>query len=211
MSPEKTVFDRTYENYVAQLSKIDFKSVASNLGLNQVENRINIPLFGKTYEVSVYGITDPSGIKPPYDICVVLCKYLLLFPYVDPKESEWVSFKDFKDAGPLTTYFANDVERGIASYFSEKLDELKNASKALSGYRPDLDVHYDLAAQFDALPRVPVMMLYNDADEEFHAKCSILFERRAERYLDAECLAIVGWQLFSHLKNAHKNTTMSDR
>ena len=211
MSAEKTVFDKTYENYISQLHKIDFKSVAFNLGLNQDEKKISIPLFGINHVVSIHGVTDPSGKKPSHDICVVLCKYLLLFPDVAPKESDWVSFRDLKDAGPLTTYFAHDVERGIASYFAGTLDELKNASNALSGYRPDLDVHYDLAIQFDALPRVPVMMLFNDADEEFDAKCSILFERRAERYLDAECLAIVGWQLFNRLKNADKRDIIRDR
>ena len=49
---------------------------------------------------------------------------------------------------------------------------------------------------------IPIIILYNDADEEFSAKCSVLFESRAEKYLDAECLAMIGWQLFSHLKKA---------
>jgi hypothetical protein len=43
-------------------------------------------------------------------------------------------------------------------------------------------------------------MLYNDTDDEFAAKCSVLFERRAEAYLDAECLAMVGRLLFTSLK-----------
>ena len=43
-----------------------------------------------------------------------------------------------------------------------------------------------------------------DEDEEFSAKCSVLFEARAEKYLDAECIAMIGWQLFSHLKKAIK-------
>jgi len=43
-------------------------------------------------------------------------------------------------------------------------------------------------------------MLYNDADDEFPATCSVLFERRAERYLDPECLAMVGALLFASLK-----------
>jgi hypothetical protein len=56
--------------------------------------------------------------------------------------------------------------------------------------------------QFDALPKVPVVMLFNDADDEFSATCSVLFERRAENYLDPECLAMVGRCLFTYLKKA---------
>ena len=45
-------------------------------------------------------------------------------------------------------------------------------------------------------------MLCNDADEEFPARCRVLFERRAENYLDMECLAMVGMLLFEYLKPA---------
>ena len=45
-------------------------------------------------------------------------------------------------------------------------------------------------------------MLFNDADEEFPAQSAVLFERRAEKYLDMECLAMVGMLLFEYLKQA---------
>jgi len=204
MEGEETVFERNYEDYLAQLKNISIESIAPNLGGKVEEGVIKIPLFGINYEVSVSGITDPSGNKPAYDICVVLSKYLLLCPDAPPKEDEWVSFRDFKDSGPLTNYFNNDVERSITSYFKGRLAGLKKASKSISGHQPNLDVNYDLAMQFDALPMIPVILLFNDADEEFSAKCSVLFERRAEKYLDAECLAMLGWQLFNHLRRADK-------
>jgi hypothetical protein len=56
--------------------------------------------------------------------------------------------------------------------------------------------------QFNALPQVPLVMLFNDADDEFSATCSVLFQRRAENYLDPECLAMLGRCLFTHLRNA---------
>jgi hypothetical protein len=56
--------------------------------------------------------------------------------------------------------------------------------------------------QFTALPQIPVSMLFKDADEEFVARCAVLFERRAENYLDMECLAMVGMLLFEYLKPA---------
>jgi len=43
-------------------------------------------------------------------------------------------------------------------------------------------------------------MLFNDTDDEFAAQCAVLFERRAEKYLDMECLAMVGMLLFEYLK-----------
>jgi hypothetical protein len=60
--------------------------------------------------------------------------------------------------------------------------------------------------QFNPLPRVPLLLLFNDADDEFPAHCSLLFERRAEKYLDAESLGILGMLLSVYLrKRAEKD------
>jgi hypothetical protein len=206
MQTEETVFEKTYQNYLEQLREISFESIAHHLGAKIEGKRLKIPLFIKEHTVSVEGIADASGKKPAHDICVILCKYILRCPHTTPKEHQWVSFRNFKDSGPLINYFTNDVERAIGSYFSGRLNDLKKASNMLGGYPADLEVKYDLAVQFDALPKIPVMMLYNDVDEEFSAKCSVLFESRAEKYLDAECIAMVGWQLSNHLKKALKKS-----
>jgi hypothetical protein len=52
------------------------------------------------------------------------------------------------------------------------------------------------------LPKIPVLLLFDDADEEFPAQCKVLFERRAEHYLDPECLAILGMLLSDFLNKA---------
>jgi Domain of unknown function (DUF3786) len=202
MQSAESVFEKTYQNYLQQLREISFESIAPYLGAKTDGNKIRIPLFINEYGVAADGITDASGKRPAYDICVILSKYILRCPDPHPEEHEWVSFRDFKDSGPLINYFTNEVERATGVYFSGRLDDLKKASAKLGGYPADLEVKYDLAVQFDALPKISVMMLYNDADEEFPAKCSVLFESVAEKYLDAECIAMIGWQLFAHLKKA---------
>ena len=194
------LFKKTYENYLMQIEKIDFNSIKKNLKVEVEKNKIIIPLFGKPYTVSGAGISDSAGKQPMLDICVILCKYILLCPEIPPKEKDWVSFRDLKDSGPLNNYFANDVELAIATYFSSKLGDIKNAGRILKGYSPEIEVSYDLSMQFNALPKVPVVMLFNDTDDEFSATCSVLFERRAENYLDPECLAMVGRCLFTYLK-----------
>jgi hypothetical protein len=84
---------------------------------------------------------------------------------------------------------------------------LKKACEILEGRYPTLELSYDLSVQFNLLPRIPVLLLYNDADDEFPANCSVLFERRAEYYLDAECLAMAGRLLFISLKEAESAST----
>jgi len=202
MADRSPAFERTYKDYLEQVAKIDVRSIKEKLGVRVERNATIIPVFGKPIRVSARGIIDQSGQRPSFDICVILCKYILLCPDRIPKETEWVAYRDLKDAGPLTVYFANDVERPIAARFSGRLRELETAGKALGGCPPEMEFSNDLSIRFEALPRVSLLMLYNDADGEFPAQCSVLFARCAERYLDAECLAMVGRLLFTNLETA---------
>lgn len=73
---------------------------------------------------------------------------------------------------PAHSLFYKRCGRRHQEIFSGSLPDLEAAGRALGGRAPGLDVDYDLAVQFDALPRVPILMLYNEADEEFPASCS---------------------------------------
>ena len=204
MRTEESVFDETYRQYLQQVNNLSLGPIAGRLGAKFEKNRMRIPLLNNEYALSGEGIFGPSGERPAFDICVILSKYALLCPDTPPARHDWVSFRDFKDSAPLTNYFSKDVEGAIGSYFSGKLNGLKKAGDALGGVAPDLDVAYDLALQFDALPKIPLIMLYNDSDEDFAATCSVLFESRADKFLDPECLAMLGGQLFRHLRRAFK-------
>jgi hypothetical protein len=47
-----------------------------------------------------------------------------------------------------------------------------------------------------------MLLLFNDADEEFLPQCLLLFERRAETYLDMESMAILAWLLTDDLNQS---------
>jgi hypothetical protein len=49
---------------------------------------------------------------------------------------------------------------------------------------------YDLGIQFYALPRIPVILCFNDRDAEFPAQCAILFKCSAELFLDLQSLCV---------------------
>lgn len=164
-----------------------------------------IPFFGKTYRVSADGVFDTDGKRPDtmlhHSVCVILFKYMILCPEVHPNQGEWVSYKDFKDAAPFVGGFFNTVERPIAEYFSGTPDDLKKACQQIGGYPPDISLSYELSIQFDALPKLPVLLLFNDADADFPAQCKVLFRKSAQIYLDAECRAMVGMLLAGSLKH----------
>ena len=196
-----SVFKETYQNYLAQIGKIDLESRAEKLGGRVEKDEMVLSFFGQPYRISSRGITDPSGKQPLMGISVVLCKYLLLCPDIPSLDKEWVSYRDFKDTAPLVHSFVNHTERPIARNFSNRLEDLAAACEKIGGRDTDLDLNYQLIMKLYPLPKVPVLLLFDDIDEEFPAQCKVLFERRAEHYLDPECLAIIGTLLNNFLNS----------
>ena len=194
------VYEQTYKDYLNRIAGLDFNYIANTLGVKVDGDDVIIPFFGKPYQVSAQGITDSSGQKPHLAICVILCKYLLMCPMIEPLGGNWMAFKDFKDAAPLVHAFSNTVTRPIAETFSGRVSELEAVGQKIGGYTPNEEFPYDLCIQFDALPKVPLLLLFNDQDEEFPAQCGVLFEKRTEKFLDMECLAMVGVLFFEYLK-----------
>ncbi len=202
MLQQSEIFEKHYNDYCTQISGIDLDSVKERLGMRNDGERMLLSFFNKDYSVSGNGIFDASGNRPNYGVCVIIAKYTLLCPdrlYHDP---EWVSFKDFKRTSHFTNvnFFKSDTERAIEKNFSGKLDMLAKASEALGGIHHDMEMTYDLSVQFSALPRISLLLLFNDGDEEFPAQCTVLFQKHAEFYLDPESLAMCGAALAKSLE-----------
>ncbi len=205
-----SVFEETYHNYLSRIARLDFKKTADRLGAEKAGDEFVVSFFGKPHRISADGISDPFGNRPNFSVCVVLFKYLLLCPDHDPLENDWVSFRDFKDSAPFAGAFVNYTEAALARYFSGRHKDLKTACVKIHGHPPPAAFSYDLCMQFHALPKIPVLLLFNDADAEFPAQCAVLFERRAESYLDMECLAMVGLLLVEYLKTGAENAENVD-
>ena len=200
MGGRNEAFEETYQYYLSRIRGLSLESVSGRLGAAFKGNHLEIPLLNRNYFVSHDEIIDASGNRPYLDICVILSRYILMCPAEAPAESGWTNFRDLRDTAPLVGYFAKDVEQAIGRCFSGNADGLKHAGAVLGGYPPDLEVRYDISLCIDALPKVPVLLLFNDEDGEFPAKTLVLFDRSADRYLDAECIAMLGGQLFYRLK-----------
>jgi len=196
------IYEQTYKDYLTRIAELDFQFLADKLGVQLAGQEVIIPFFGKPYRISARGITDPSNRQPHLSVSVILCKYLLMCPMIEPLAGNWLSYKDFKDAAPLVRAFYNTVTHPIAETFSGRLAELEKAGEKIGGYAPADALSYDLSMQFDALPKIPLLLLFNDKDDEFPAQCSALFEKRTEKFLDMECLAMVGMLFFEYLKAA---------
>jgi hypothetical protein len=198
--PEKaSVFETTYRHYLSQLADIDDLARAERLGARLRKTALEIPLYAAPYTVALDGVRDAQGRPADFAICVVLCCYILQCPPTVPPAGEWVSYREFRNAGPLVSYFRANTQKIIETAFAGNLAGLQAACDLLGG-RPYHDgASYDCSLTFDFLPRIPVLLRFNDRDREFPARCALLFPQSAEAFLDMECLAIGGTLLAGKL------------
>jgi hypothetical protein len=196
---ESAAFEETYRGYLSRIGTVDLRAACNRLGAEAETNGPVVPLFGEPHRVGPAGVFDPDGCRPHLSVCVILCRYVLLCPPSALSGVDWTSFKDFRDAAPLVGSFAGSVEGAISRSFAGRADVLRRAAAGLGGQAPPGSFSHDVASTIPALPKVPLLLLFNDADDEFPAACSVLFERRAAGYLDMECLAMLGMQLARRL------------
>ena len=200
MGKKAKIFDKTREDYLSQISDIDLKARADLLGAAYDEGALLIQLYNRPYRVSKKGVFNLSGDEANFAASVVLCCYILQCPDSTPELGEWVTYREFRDSGPLTSYFTTNTNKIIETTFSGRLNNLKSACENMGGQLVDTP-SFDLTATFNFLPRIPVYFRFNDRDEEFPAQSSILFRQSAEKYIDMECLAIGGTYLTGLLIN----------
>jgi hypothetical protein len=195
------VFDETYKHYLEEIRHVDFLAKADMLGLQRVNNALVIQLYNKIYRFDVDGITGDSEDNISPAVQVMICKYILTCQQCpDPNDpfGELVTYREFKDAGPLISYFTTNTNKTLESTFTGDITALKKRGQEIGGKLLDSDV-YDLSFEFGAFPRVPVILNFNDRDDQFPACCSILYRSSAEYYLDMECLAMTGTLLAGKL------------
>ena len=199
---KSAVFEETYRHYLAEIETIDYLARADLLGVETHGEELIIPVYDRIYSVSHRGIEARGGAALNDAVRVILAKYVLTCPdQLPPSTNKWMTYREFRDAGPLVSYFTGNTNKNIELHFSGAQARLEQCCRSLGAQIEDND-SYDLSARFLALPRIPVVLNFNDADEMFPAACSILYQASAELFLDMECLAMTGTLLAGKLLKA---------
>ena len=200
MAERSQVFDKILKDYLTQVTAIqERQAVGARLGIRVFEEGYDISFFNRCYTITGESIADDTGASANHAVAVILCKYLLLCPQHQYGNDTLVTYKDFRDAAPYVIGFHNTAERPISRSFSGKANLLEERCPRLGGEIFATEVACDLAFRFNALPKIPVVLLFNDADDTFPASCTLLFQKDASDHLDMECIAMIGSSLAAWL------------
>ncbi|MCB2216535.1 DUF3786 domain-containing protein [Desulfofustis glycolicus] len=186
------VFTEIYRSYLQQLEGVDLARRAGPLGVTFADGGLAIPVYGKVHHLSATAITGPDGRAVNPAIRVILARYVLDCPEQPPVGADpLMSYREFADAAPLLSYFTTNTNKTIETHFSGGLEHLRNRARTLGAVELTSGTH-DLSLRYFAVPRVPVLLNFNDQDDLFGAACSVLYRQSAKYYLDMECLAMTG-------------------
>jgi hypothetical protein len=118
----------------------------------------------------------------------------------DTPESEgrMVSFRELSGGGPMFNRFASNTNKIIENSFAGHLDRLEARCRALDGTKRD-DPAFDLSFRFQALPRIPVILNFNDREDGMPASAVFLYPETAAHLLDLKCLSTIATFLTGQL------------
>ena len=204
MDSQNELFEEAVVQCIAQLKDKNFLENREILGAEVKGNSLVIPIYGQFYTISAEGVKTQHGKTANPAVSVLLLKYVLNCPDKTPSEGEWVTYREFKGASVLSGHFIENTNKLIETSFSGKAERLHHAAIHMGGFPFDDGSSFDVAIEFEALPRIPILLRFNDADGLFPAQCSFLFRQSAECFLDLKSLEVVGTLLASKLTGSNK-------
>jgi hypothetical protein len=187
----KDNYELVYDNLLKKLEDIDLHERIILVGGFEEDHDLSIHFLNRPIRVSEQGIRGLHGDEPDVSTRIILCHYLLQAGEGEVS-GEWVSYRDFKDSGFFIRNFQANVEERIARYFGGRPGDLDRACRRLHGKNGPDRRGGETSYTFAALPRIPLLLVFYDQDDEFPAAAKLLFDRSAPLWLDMECLAALG-------------------
>ncbi len=121
---------------------------------------------------------------------------LILYYFVTARPQalteKWVSFAELPEGRFYVQAFQGYTGHVLAGHYGDRVDRLEVAAQKLKG---EIYPFGNRAYLFWVLPRVPLLLVYWQGDEDFPPNYQILFDASAASYLPTDACAIAGSML----------------
>jgi len=120
-----------------------------------------------------------------------------------PAAGQWIAFSELPDGRFYAQAFQGYTGNPLAQAFGEDITAFSQAAESCAGER-----RYsfgDMAYAFQALPRVALLVVLWQGDEDFPSTCQVLFDASISHCLPTDACAILGSQLTRQLIKAARS------
>jgi hypothetical protein len=187
-----------------KVAPLDFATLAAGLGATYGEEAgrpyLSLPYFGFCLKVFKDELRYPPGaLADPWDA-------ILLYNYIasqgrEPVLGKWIAYNSLPNSVSKSKTLAR-LEQKLADHFAGKAAQLKERMEQLGGDMVAVGGEdADIQAAFLPLPRVPLLLLFWDAETEegFAPQARFLFDASVTTYLDLEAILFLVEHLMERL------------
>lgn len=187
-----------------KVAPLDFAALAPGLGATYGEENgrpyLALPYFGFCLQVFKNELWYPPGaLADPWDA-------ILLYNYIasqgqQPVAGAWIAYNSLPNSVSKAKTLAR-LEQKLADHFAGQAAQLKERVERLRGELVAVGGEdADIQAAFLPLPRVPVLLLFWDAEveEDFAPQARFLFDASVTTYLDLEAILFLVEHLMERL------------
>jgi len=175
-----------------KVAPLDFAALAEGLGTAYGEEAgrpyLSLNYFGHRLQVFKDELRYPPGVTgDPWDA-------ILLYNYIaaqgrEPVAGRWIAYNSLPNSVSKAKTLAR-LEKKLAEHFAGRAAGLKERVSGLGGVMVAVGEDADVQAAFMPLPKVPLLLLFWDAEAEegFAPQAHWLFDASVTHYLDLEAM-----------------------
>jgi len=158
-----------------------------------------VDLLGLRVDFETGNTTDTIGNKPYQTSRIIPHLYYHSKAKDEGIAGEWVKFNSL--SGSWACRYAYDEEDlgQLTNLYTEHKEKLYDALERLGANRVDFG---DAAFEISFLPRIKVLLVYEDEDEEFPASVRLLYDKNSIFYMPHEQLGDISWFIVGRVMKA---------
>ena len=187
----------------AKIAPLNFHDLAEGLGAvyGEEDGRpyLAFSYFGQALVVFHDEVRYPIGAAPnPWD-AILLYNFIASGGKSLPTGT-WITFQSLPNSVSKAKTLVR-LEKELAEHFAGNPSQLRRQAAALGAEPVQASESADFQGVFWPLPRVPVLLLFWDAEpeEDFQAQAHFLFDSSVRDFLDLESLLFLVEQLMDRL------------
>jgi len=185
-------YDVIYEALLPKLAECNLAESAARFGLNiDVKGQIIINFLKRDYHITNTGVIPVDGKPVNINNRSILIHYVLSQGTGDPVYS-------FKPLFRMTTIFSSGdtgkvsmMDAPLIKIFGNNVNQLDETIIKLGGKLEISKEPYSRCWLVEVLPKIPVKIIYREADEDFPVEIQTQFDVTALEFLEFECLAFL--------------------
>jgi hypothetical protein len=184
-------YEQIYESLIPKLSECDFLEVAERLGLSlQSDGALSVNFLGREYEISSRGVNPTDGKPVNVNNRSVLAYYALSKGAGEPAFS-YVPVSNLTGTKIVFSSNLKWMTNSLGNTFSGDYEKFSETMSRLGGVFKGKLNSVGCSWLLEALPKIPVQVVYYDGDDEFPCEVQIMFDKNASHFMEFECLAFL--------------------